>query len=214
MTDSGQRNSFSFDPSNPNAFEPPPYDSLPKDPPRYTDIFTENGQVNPAFEVDTPMDSAAASSSMAAAEEAIADATSRGATGAADGATGGATASAPLMDEILLSASNPATPNTSLGASPPVLEPSPDPSSSPRNRTRDATPIPVVSRGVPQPMSDAFGDYPPPYTREDPSLLSTPPSGGNPNPARDTQAISAITSPSGDGPVQRIMVGERVSPES
>jgi len=28
-----------FNPSSPNAFQPPPYESLPKDPPKYCDIF-------------------------------------------------------------------------------------------------------------------------------------------------------------------------------
>lgn len=38
-----------FDPSSPYAFTPPEYDSLPKEPPKYGDIFTPNGQVNPAY---------------------------------------------------------------------------------------------------------------------------------------------------------------------
>ena len=40
-----------FDPESPYAFMPPAYDTLPKDPPKYCDIYE-----NPAFEDDTSCD--------------------------------------------------------------------------------------------------------------------------------------------------------------
>ncbi|KAI0218434.1 hypothetical protein LSAT2_029868 [Lamellibrachia satsuma] len=43
-----------FNPASPNAFQPPPYESLPKDPPKYSDIFgTGQAQENSAFTNDT-----------------------------------------------------------------------------------------------------------------------------------------------------------------
>lgn len=43
-----------FDPESPNAFMPPSYDSLPKEPPKYADIM--EGHSNPAYESE-PMTS-------------------------------------------------------------------------------------------------------------------------------------------------------------
>ncbi len=51
-----------FDPQHPYAFVPPDYDSLPKEPPKYTDIDNTEGATsestegasNAAFEADTP----------------------------------------------------------------------------------------------------------------------------------------------------------------
>ena len=41
-----------FDPTAPNAFEPPSYASLPKDPPKYEEIYS-SGQDNTAFTAET-----------------------------------------------------------------------------------------------------------------------------------------------------------------
>lgn len=38
-----------FDPGSPNAFTPPDYDSLPKEPPKYSDIY---GNSNMAFDLE------------------------------------------------------------------------------------------------------------------------------------------------------------------
>ena len=47
----------SFDPHHPYAFVPPDYDSLPKEPPKYAEVFEKDSadaHVNDAFESDIP----------------------------------------------------------------------------------------------------------------------------------------------------------------
>lgn len=52
-TNGPRENIGDFNPASPNAFQPPPYESLPKDPPKYCDIFgTAQAQDNRAFTND------------------------------------------------------------------------------------------------------------------------------------------------------------------
>ena len=47
----------SFDPQHPYAFVPPDYDSLPKEPPKYAEVFereSADAHTNEAFESDIP----------------------------------------------------------------------------------------------------------------------------------------------------------------
>ena len=45
-----------FNPDSPFAFTPPEYTSLPKDPPKYQDVFSaaDGGNLNPCYTPDTP----------------------------------------------------------------------------------------------------------------------------------------------------------------
>ena len=47
----GATGGASFDPQHPYAFVPPDYDSLPKEPPKYVEVFEH---VNDAFQPDVP----------------------------------------------------------------------------------------------------------------------------------------------------------------
>lgn len=52
--DGNEQRTQHFDPESPFAFTPPAYDSLPKDPPKYEEIWVEGGSDNTAFAWDAP----------------------------------------------------------------------------------------------------------------------------------------------------------------
>ncbi len=65
-----------FNPTSPNAFSPPDYDTLPKEPPLYADLFSQQeGHSNPAYtpEIDesSPCSSPQCGSTGSASQEVI-----------------------------------------------------------------------------------------------------------------------------------------------